>query len=50
MAKFGVNVPEGIAAFTIKEVEAAADKLKDEAGEVCMHHDLQGSRISPESR
>ena len=38
MAKFGVNVPEGLPAFSVKEVEEAAAKLADSQGEVsqCM--------------
>lgn len=35
MAKFGVNVPEGIPAFSVADVKAASDKMADEKGEVC---------------
>jgi hypothetical protein len=35
MAKFGINVPEGLPAFSVADVEAAARKLADEKGEVC---------------
>lgn len=34
MSKFGINVPDGIAAKTVDEVEAAAKKMQDEKGEV----------------
>ena len=34
MAKFGINVPDGVPAFSVKEVEDAAKKLADEKGEV----------------
>ncbi|KAJ9514110.1 hypothetical protein QJQ45_002219 [Haematococcus lacustris] len=36
MAKFGVNVPTGIPAFTLSEVESAARKLADEKGEIVL--------------
>lgn len=36
MAKFGINVPEGVPAFSVKEVEDAAAKLADEKGEVVL--------------
>lgn len=34
MAKFGINVPDGVPAFTVDEVAKAAEKMKDEKGEV----------------
>lgn len=34
MSKFGINVPEGIPAHSIADVESAAKKLADEKGEV----------------
>lgn len=34
MSKFGINVPEGIPAFSVADVESAAKKLADEKGEV----------------
>lgn len=36
MSKFGINVPEGMPAFTVAEVEAAAKKLADEKGEIVL--------------
>lgn len=36
MAKYGINVPEGIPAFTVDDVKNAAAKLKDEKGEVVL--------------
>lgn len=36
MSKFGINVPEGIPAFSIKDVEEACKKLADEKGEVVL--------------
>ncbi len=34
MSKFGIHVPQGMPAKTIAEVEAAAEKMKDESGQV----------------
>ena len=34
MAKYGVRVPDGLPAFSIKDVEEAATKMADEKGEV----------------
>lgn len=34
MSKFGINVPDGVPAFSVKEVEDAAKQLADEKGEV----------------
>ncbi|GBF88891.1 hypothetical protein Rsub_01390 [Raphidocelis subcapitata] len=36
MAKMGINVPDGAAAFSVADVAAAADRFKDEAGEVVL--------------
>jgi len=41
MAKYGVNVPYGVPAFSVEDVRKAAEDLKDEKGEVgslaCRH-------------
>lgn len=34
MSKYGINVPDGLAAKSISEVVSAAEKMKDESGEV----------------
>jgi succinyl-CoA synthetase beta subunit len=34
MAKYGVHVPDGVPAFSIKDVEDGATKMADEKGEV----------------
>lgn len=34
MSKFGINVPPGVAAFTVDDVTKAAQTMADEAGEV----------------
>ena len=34
MSQYGVHVPEGLPAFSIADVQKAADKLADEKGEV----------------
>ena len=34
MAKFGINVPDGVAASTVDEVARAAEAMKDAKGEV----------------
>jgi hypothetical protein len=34
MSKFGINVPDGIAATTLGDVISAAEAMKDEKGEV----------------
>lgn len=36
MAKFGINVPDGIPAFTVEDVKNSAAKLKDDKGEVVL--------------
>lgn len=36
MAKFGINVPDGVAASTVDEVARAADSMKDAKGEVVL--------------
>lgn len=40
MKKFGINVPEGIPAFSVAEVEDAAKKMADEKGEVRHHGEM----------
>jgi len=35
MSKFGINVPDGMPAFTMDDVAKAADAMKDENNEVC---------------
>jgi hypothetical protein len=34
MAKMGINVPEGVPAFSVADVAAAADRMQDDKGEV----------------
>ncbi len=34
MSQYGINVPPGIPVFKVDEVPAAAEKMKDENGEV----------------
>lgn len=34
MAKFGINVPEGVPAYSVADVEKAAPLMADENGEV----------------
>jgi hypothetical protein len=34
MAKFGINVPDGVPASTVDEVKRAAEAMKDDKGEV----------------
>ena len=34
MSKFGINVPDGAPAFTVDDVQKAADSMKDAKGEV----------------
>jgi succinyl-CoA synthetase beta subunit len=34
MAKYGINVPDGVPAHTVDEVKRAAEEMKDEKGEV----------------
>ncbi|KAI8462711.1 MAG: succinate-CoA ligase beta chain [Monoraphidium minutum] len=36
MATYGINVPDGVPAFTVDEVDKAAQSMKDEKGEVVL--------------
>lgn len=36
MAKYGINVPDGVPAFSVDDVAKAAEKMKDEKGEVVL--------------
>lgn len=36
MAKMGINVPEGVPAFSVADVAAAADRMQDDKGEVVL--------------
>lgn len=44
MAKFGINVPDGEPAFSVKDVENAAKQLADEKGEVRAGPGMHGLR------
>jgi hypothetical protein len=42
MSKFGINVPPGMPAHTLEEVDAAVEAMKDDKGEACHAPSLAG--------